>query len=147
MSHFAIANKINNDVFVESLTVLSGNFESIRDVIHRVCIYMEDWSGDGRGNLRTVCTRPCPIRSSRESDLIVNHDMDGATNSVICKAFHLEAFIDDTLASHSCISMNHNWNDFASIFLLATQEVLLCPTSSLNARVYSLEMRWIREQS
>ena len=73
--------------------------------------------------------------------------MDGASNSVILQAFHLEAFIDDALASHSCISMNHNWNDFASIFLLATQEVLLCPTSSLNARVHSLEMRWICEQS
>ena len=73
--------------------------------------------------------------------------MDGATNSVVLKTFHLKAFVDDALASHSCISVNHDWNDFASIFLLASQEVLLSPTSPLHARVHSLEMRWISEQS
>ena len=44
VSHFTVANKIDNDVFVESLTILCSNFESIGDVVHRVSIYVEDWS-------------------------------------------------------------------------------------------------------
>ena len=72
--------------------------------------------------------------------------MDGATDGIILKTFHLEAFIDDALASDSGITVDDDRDDSRPILLLATEEMLFGADSSLDAGVDSLQMRWVRHQ-
>ena len=72
--------------------------------------------------------------------------MDGATDGIILQTFHLEAFIDNALASDSGISVDDDRHDSSPILLLATEEMLFSADSTLDAGVDSLQMRWVRHQ-
>ena len=44
--------------------------------------------------------------------------MDSATNGVVLERLHLEALIDDALASDGCITVDHDRYDLLAILVL-----------------------------
>ena len=46
-----------------------------------------------------------------EADLVIGNDVHGTANTVAFQLTHLEAFGDDALTSHSCVTMDQNWDD------------------------------------
>ena len=89
MAHFAISNKINHNIFTEFLAVLSGNAESVCNIVHRVCVDMEDGAADCGGDLRAVDAGPCSVWSSREADLVIDDYMDSSSDCVVFERLHL----------------------------------------------------------
>jgi len=66
--------------------------------------------------------------------------MDGTAYCIVLKRLHLKALIYDTLSSHSSVSMNYDWDDLFTIFLLATEEVLLSTRSTTNDWIDGLQV-------
>lgn len=73
--------------------------------------------------------------------------MNCATDGVVLQLLHLEALVDDTLASDGSITVDNNGHDLLAVLLLATEEVLLSTATSSNQGVHGLEMRWVSHQS
>ena len=72
--------------------------------------------------------------------------MDSSANSIVLESFHLQALVDDTLASDGGITMHNNRHNSLAILVFAAKEVLLSAATSLNARVHCLEMRRVSHQ-
>ena len=85
MAHFTISNEIDHNISREFLAVLGGNAESVRDIVHRVRVDVEDGGADRRGDLRAVNARPGPVRSRSKADLVIDDNMDGSSNSIVLK--------------------------------------------------------------
>jgi hypothetical protein len=72
--------------------------------------------------------------------------MDGATDSVILKSLHLQALVDDALASDGGVTVHNDRNGSVAVLVLAAKEVLLGAGAALDARVHSLQMGWVSHQ-
>ena len=147
MTHFTISNKVDHNIFAEFLAVLGGNSESVCNVVHRVCVDMEDGAADRGGDLRAVDAGPCSVWSSRKADLVIDDDMDGSSDCVVLERLHLEALVNDSLTGNGCISMHDNRDDLLAIFLLTAEEMLLSTGAALHARIDGFQVRRVRHQS
>ena len=108
MTHLTVANEVNDDITAELLTILGSDTEGVSNIVHGVGIDVEDGSADSGGNLGTVSTGTGTIRGRCETDLVVDDNVDGATDRVVVEPLHLEALINDTLASDGSITMHNN---------------------------------------
>lgn len=72
--------------------------------------------------------------------------MDSAANSVILERFHLDALVDDALASHGGIAVHYDRYDLFTVFSFSSEEVLLGAGSALHARINSFQMRGIGQE-
>ena len=79
--------------------------------------------------------------------MIVDYNVNAASDSVIFKRVHLEALVYNTLSCDSSITMDNNRYDLLAIFLFTTEEMLLSSCTSLDTRVDSLQMRRVGHQS
>lgn len=79
----SIANQINNDVMLESHSVVGCHFEGPMDCFDVIGIYMEDWCTDGLGEVRSIHTTSSFRRHGGETNLVVHDDVDRTTNCVI----------------------------------------------------------------
>ena len=147
MTHLTVANEVNDDITAELLTILGSDAEGVSNIVHGVGIDVEDGSADSSGNLGAVSAGTGTIRGRCETDLVVDDNVDGATDRVVVEPFHLEALINDTLASNSSITMHNNRHHGLAVLCFATEEVLFSTATTLDARVDSLEMRWVGHQS
>ena len=146
MAHFTISNKVDHNIFAEFLAVLGGNSESVCNVVHRVCVDMEDGAADRRGDLRAVDAGPCSVWSSSKADLVIDDDMDGSADCVVLERLHLEALVNDSLTGNGCISMHDNRDDLLAIFLLTAEEMLFSTGAALHARIDGFQVRRVRHQ-
>lgn len=144
MTHLSVSDQIYHDITSEFLAVLGCNAERVCHIIHRVGVAVENWCTDCCGYFRTVCARSCSVRSSCEADLVVDDHVDRSTDSVVLESLHLEALVDDTLASHSSVTVHHDGHHLLAIFVLSSQEVLLGAGTSLHTWVHSLQVRRVR---
>lgn len=146
VTHLSVANEVDDNIFAESLSVLSSNFEGLGDVFHAVGIDVENGGINGLCNIGSVDTRSGAIRSGRKSNLVVDDDMESSTDGVVLEILHLEALENDTLTSHSGVTVDDNRDNLLTVFLRSTQEVLLSAGSSSHDRVHSFEMRRVSQQ-
>lgn len=102
----SIAYNIDKDVLEKGLPVLNSNFDHFTDILGLVSIYMDDGSLDSFCYISTVKSCPCFSWCCRETDLIVCHNMHCSIVCVVWKISHLQTFIDYSLTSKGCISMN-----------------------------------------
>lgn len=140
VTHFTVANQVDDNVATEALAVLGSNAEGVGNVVHAVRVHVEDGRANCRGDLRAVDARSGLIGGRGEANLVVDHDMNGSADGVVLKFLHLEALVDDALASDGRVTVHHNGHDLLAVLLLPAKEVLLCTCSSLHARVDGFKM-------
>ena len=140
VTHLTVTNEVNDDITAELLTILGSDTEGVSNIVHGVGIDVEDGSADSSGNLGAVSAGTGTIRGRCETDLVVDDNVDGATDRVVVEPLHLEALINDTLTSDGSITMHNNRHHGFAVLRFATEEVLLSTATALDARVDSLEM-------
>lgn len=77
--------------------------------------------------------------------MIVDDQVDCATNRVVGKVLHLEAFVDDTLTGERSVTVDNDWND--RVPLVMGDEMLLSTGSAHHDRVNSLKVGGVSQQS
>lgn len=73
--------------------------------------------------------------------------MNRASNLIVFKILHLERLKNNTLASHSSVSVHNDGYDFSSLLVTAAEEMLLSAGAAHNDWVNTLEMGRIGKQS
>ena len=109
MTAAAVANDVDDDVFVEFLAELEGQLRNAIDRLRIVTVHVEDWRlnalcdigrVDGRARLRWRCG---------EANLVVDHDVDGSASLVAAKLRHVQNFGNNTLTGKCCVTVNQDW--------------------------------------
>jgi len=68
-------------------------------------------------NFSTVIAGSSVLRVSGKSDLVVHHNVNDASASVVFQIVHLDALVDDSLTSNGGISVDQNTSHFLSIIV------------------------------
>jgi hypothetical protein len=142
VAHLSITNEVDDNIVMEFLSELSCSLKYEVNIFHTVSIDMEDWCIDSFCQIRAVSARPSFIWGSSESDLIVYNNMDSSTYGVILKILHLHRFINNTLTRESCVTVDKNWANLLSFYMI-TSKMLFSSYFSHNDWVDTLKMRWI----
>ena len=143
MPKFAVSNKVDDHIIPEFLSILSSNPEDAHDVLHALSVDVEDRGIDRFSDVRAVVSRSLPIRGRGETYLVVDYDMNSASNPIISKLCHLQALKYDALPSHSCISVHNDRHDLCACLRVASTIVLFGSCSATNDGVNSLQVRWV----
>ena len=104
----AIADYVDEDVFVELLTILYGDLHCLVHKLWLISVHVKYWSLDRFCDVSTIKTSSGFGRSCSKTNLIICYDMDDTIGLIMRKISHLKAFINYTLPSNSCITMNQN---------------------------------------
>ena len=115
MSILPVANQVNEDILVEFLSIAHRNFHASVQYIRLISVHMEDRGLYHLRNFGTVVAGPSVFRVSGKSHLVVHNNVDDTSASVVFQIVHLNALVDDSLTSNSCISVNQNTSHFFSI--------------------------------
>jgi hypothetical protein len=147
MSHFTVANNINDDVLSESLAVLSSVLKDLGDIFHGVSVNMENRGVNALSDISAVSSRSSLVGSGSKSDLVVNYDVDGTSNVIVFKGLHLKGLLNNTLTCEGCVTMDLDWYHTSSVSLISTEEMLLSASSATDNRVDSFQMGRVSEHS
>jgi len=143
VTHLSVTDEVNNNVVVEFLPVLGSNFKCPMDVFQGVSVYMENWCVDGFGKITGIHSTSTLLGDGRETNLIVDDDVDCSTDGVVWEVLHLKGLVADTLPRESCVTVNQDWYDLVSadeVFLAGASLMILSSASSHNDRVDTLQM-------
>ena len=145
MTVTAIANEINDDVFLELLAILKRQTRHEDYGFRIIAVYVEDRCFDHLCNVGTVVRRTCVGRPARrKADLVVDNDVYGAARTETIGLRHLERLGDNALARECCVSVNKNRHHF---FTFGVTTTLLARTNgSLNNGIDDLKMRRIERE-
>ena len=108
MAAASVADNVDYDVLLEFLAELKGELSHTHNGFGVVAVHVEDRSLDSLGDIGGVHHRTELARRSGETNLIVDHYVDGAANFVAAKLRHVENFRHYTLASECGIAVNQN---------------------------------------
>ena len=106
VSAATVANDVDYYVLFEFLSVIESKLRYSNYCLRVIAIDVEDWS------LNRLCNIGCVNRGSGilgqggKSNLVVHHDVDGATNLVTLKLAHLHGFRDNALTNECCITVD-----------------------------------------
>ena len=78
----AVADDVEDNVFVEFLTEFGGDARGVDNGLWVITVYVEDRCLDHQCDVCWVRRRAREVRCSGETDLVVNHDVHGATGFV-----------------------------------------------------------------
>lgn len=149
MTHLAVTDQVDDYVMFEFLAVLSGQLEDEVDVLHAVCIHVEDRAVDGLGEISRVHFTAALHGHSGETDLIVDDNVDGAADAVVFQILHLHLLVANTLTRKGGVAVHKDRDDqFELLFLRAGQsaaDVCLSACAAHNYRVDAFQMARIRE--
>ena len=140
---FSVAQKVNEDVPVEGLSVLKGDFH---DLDHRFYIVGIDMKHQGLSDFRHIGAigRGAGIEIVRgEANLVVHHNVDRPSRSVAVKPSHLGQLVDHTLAGNGSVPMDQNGQHTC---FLSSHGIDACPCDAFDHRVNCLQMRGVGRQ-
>ena len=129
---------------VEFLSELGGSSEDAVDVLETVCIHMENRGGYNLGQVGGIHSRPRLVWAGCKSDLVIDNDMDSASDCIIPEIRHLHGLKHDTLSGKGSVTMDQNRHNFLSAHEIIS-EVLLSPGLTHHDWVNALEMGRIRQ--
>ena len=72
--------------------------------------------------------------------------MNCAANLIIFKILHLQGLENNTLASHSSVSVHDDRDNFSTIFVIPAKEMLLSAGAAHNDWVNTLKMGRVGKQ-
>lgn len=137
VTELSVTYQVDNDVCKELLTELGSKLERALHILHRVSIHVEDGRVDSLGDISRVKTGSSFVRRGSKTDLVIHADVDGAPDVVVGERLHLHLLKDDTLSSHSSVTVHDDWHDSRAITLRATERVLQGARSAHHYRVDS----------
>lgn len=145
MSISSIPDNIDYHIFVEFLSVLKGKSHHSVNHLRVIRIHVENRRTNGFGNLSGIQPRSPIPRTGREPDLIISHNMDHPSRSVVFQVLELIGLIDDTLPSMCGITVEDNPNVLFPVFVIF--EILDCPGFSVDQGVDGLQMGRVGEDA
>ena len=98
MAIFSKPNNIDEDIFFELKSVLDCNFYASVKKPWLITVNMEDWCSNHLCDLSTVITWSCLVWVGCETNLIVHHDVNDASWSIVFQILHFSWFVHNTLA-------------------------------------------------
>ncbi len=102
---------------------------------------MEDRRLHHAGHIGGIRRRARFIRQRRESDLVVDDQVDGAAGGIAVKLRKIQRLRHHALARERRVAMNQQRNH--ALPLGIAQTILLRPHDALDHRIHGLEMAWI----
>ena len=139
MAALAVADQVDDDVLVEFLAVGERQFRHAHHSLRVVAVDVEDRRLNHAGHVCRVVRRAAVLRRGRESDLVVDDDVNGAACAVALDLRHLQGLGDHALAREGRVSVHKNRKDVENA--LAGELILLRADDTLEHRVYRFEMR------
>ena len=104
----AIAEDVEDHVFVEFLAELGGHFRGMHHGLWIIAIDVEDRCLDHQRDVRGIGRGAREMRRGGKADLVVHHDMDRATGAVTAQTRQAETFGHNALTGKSRIAMQQD---------------------------------------
>ena len=102
-----VADEVNDDIFVELISVVHRQLRDEYDRLGIVSVDMKNGCLHHLGDVGAVFRRArIGALASRKTDLVVQHNVQGATGAVSPGLGHLEGFHHHTLPRKGRITMN-----------------------------------------
>mmetsp|Transcript_33529 Transcript_33529/g.96260 ORF Transcript_33529/g.96260 Transcript_33529/m.96260 type:complete len:338 (-) Transcript_33529:360-1373(-) len=133
-----VANHINNNVFAPLVSPFHSCFQGSRDSQWIISITVEDRTSKCLSDITAVRGRSRIDRVCSESNLVVDDNVDGATNVKVGNLSQLHCLVYNTLSSNGSISVKQNGNNITQIFRAIAAIVLLGANLSDHHRVDAL---------
>ena len=144
----AETDQVEHDVLVELLSIVERD---LQDAIRRfgiVAIDVEDRQLSHACDVSRINRRASGFWSGRESDLVVDDDVDRAASAITFETGKVQRFHHDTLSGESRITMQQDGqrkiDDLLARYTSLALHRVLCRTNhSLDNRIHSFEMAGI----
>ena len=101
----SVADHVDHDVLVELLAVLERQSGDPDTGFWIVAVHMEDRGLDHLGHVGGVLRRTSCVRRRGETDLVVDHDVHAAADSIPADLRQVEGLGDDTLTGERCVAV------------------------------------------
>ena len=138
MTATAVAHHVDDDVLVEGVAVLEGQVCAADDGLGVVCVHVQDRDLQALGEVGRVSGRAALRRARRETDLVVDDDVDRAAGLVTLQLGEVEGLLDDALADERRVAVDEDRDDrqvrVAQVLLLGTHDALQDAVGGLQVR-------------
>ena len=104
----SISDNIDEKVLVELLSEGDGNLHALVQNVRHISVHVNNGSIDDLGDFGTVVRGPVLVGESCETDLVVEHNMDNSSSSVVHQIFELDGLINDTLTGNGSVTMDND---------------------------------------
>lgn len=141
----AVANKINNNIVLELGAPVRGKLTSKVDCLNIIGIDVENRRINGLGDVSAVSGGASKARVGRETDLVVDNEMNGTTCGEGRKRVEAKTFIHNALGGKRGIAVEQNAHSSA-VSLLVVVVVLDSASLAQNNGVLGLQMRRVRDK-
>ena len=138
MAKTTIANKIQHDVFVELLTILSGDAGGMHHGLGVVTVDVENRGLDHQRIISGVGAGTAEVRRGGKADLVVHHDMHGSAGAMPAQPRKRKTLCHDALTGKCRIAMQQDRQNGNA--LLVVQLVLFGANLAQNDRVNCFEV-------
>ncbi|MNZ44518.1 hypothetical protein D3C78_621510 [compost metagenome] len=117
----AVADQVDDHIALELHAVIDGQLGNEQYGFRIVAVHVEDRRLDHLRHVGAVLGGACIFLAvGGEADLVVDHDVDGATRLVSTGLRHLEGFHDHALPRERGIAVDGDRYDFVAIAVIAT---------------------------
>ena len=140
----AVAHHINEDIGVELLTVLGGQLHGKHHGLGVVAVHVQHRRINNLGQVGAVNRRAGILKIGGETDLVVDHEVDGAAGLVAFQLRHLRHFVANALAGHGGVAVNEDGQHLIVVAAVAVVE--LGPHEAFHHRVHGFEVGGVGRQ-
>lgn len=106
MAISSISDNIDEDIFLEALPVLHCDFHALIEDVWLIGVDVDDWCIDRLCHLSAVIGGPAAVGNSCKTDLVVKHDVDYASGTVVHQVLETERLTDYSLTSNCSVTVD-----------------------------------------
>ena len=140
-----VAHEVDHHIATKFLPKLKGQLHDARHFGRAVAVHMEHRRLDDLCHIRAMIGRSCVGRQGRESDLVVDDNVDRSARRIAGKLGEVQCLGHDTLSRKRCVTMKKDGNHRLPVGRVV-KESLPCPRLPFNPRVHCLQVAWIRRE-
>ena len=134
----AIAEHVDHDVFLERLAIVVGHLRHANAGFRIVAIDVEDGRLHHASHIGGIGRRAGLVGIGGESDLVVDHQVDGAAGGVAFQLRKVQRLGHHTLSGESRVAVNHNGDH--TLARRVAQAILLGPGQTFHYRIHRFQM-------
>src|SRR5690606_39169214 len=144
MAEAAIAEHVDHDRAIETLTELRRDLRRMDNRFRVVAIHMEDRRLHHLRHIGGIGRGAAMDRARGEADLVIDNEMDRAASAMPLQVRQAETFGNDALTRKGRIAVNEKRNDTLALAVLML--ILLRTRLAEHYRINDLKMRGVRGQ-
>ena len=144
VSPAAVADHVHHDVALERLTKGQRVVDHAHHILRLIAVDVENRRAHHLGHVGRVLRRPRIAGASRETDLVVDHDVHGAARPVALQQREIQRLRHDPLPGERGVSVNQHGQH--ALPVLVGDAVLVCAGNALDHRVHRLEVARVGSQ-